>query len=94
MKEEKYSIIRGDRSGVFFGIVEERKGREAKIAKARQIWYWEGARTILQIAKDGINGQSKVTVEAESVVLTDAIEIVPCSDEATEAIKGLPQWKI
>jgi len=94
MKEEKYSIIRGDRSGVFFGIVEERKGREAKILKVRQIWYWDGARTILQIAKDGINKNSKVTVEAKSIILTDVIEIVPCSGKATEAIKGLQEWKI
>lgn len=94
MDEKKgYSIIRADRSGVFFGKVASLKGRTAKILKARQIFYWTKANTCLQIAKDGIGADSRVTVEVEELTLSDAIEVIPCTEKAEKIIEALPEWK-
>ena len=41
-------IVRGDRSGLFFGELVSRKGREVKLKDCRRLWYWEGAATISQ----------------------------------------------
>lgn len=35
----KYVIVRGDRSGVFAGILSDRDGREVKLNDCRRIWY-------------------------------------------------------
>ena len=93
MEEKSYSIIRCDRSGVFFGKVESLKGQTAVIKDARQIWYWEDAASVMQIAKDGVGGGSKVTVCAD-IVVTDAIQIIPCSEKAKACLRGFKEWKI
>lgn len=49
----KKVIVRGDRSGVFFGTLVEREGQEVKLEKCRRIWYWDGAASISQLAKEG-----------------------------------------
>ena len=45
MKHENknYVIVRGDRSGVFFGELKERSGQEVELRNARKLWYWDGA---------------------------------------------------
>ena len=93
MEEKSYSIIRCDRSGVFFGQVESLKGQTAKIKNARQIWYWEGAASVMQIAQDGVGNRSKVTVSAD-IVVTDAIQVIPCSKKAESCLRGFKEWKI
>lgn len=52
MKNKKV-IIRGERSGIFFGTIVERNGREVKLSNCRRLWYWSGAASISQLAVDG-----------------------------------------
>ena len=49
----KKVIVRGDRSGVFFGTLAERSGREVKLTGCRRLWYWDGAASLSQLAVDG-----------------------------------------
>lgn len=49
----KKVIVRGDRSGVFFGTLRERNGQEVVLADCRRLWYWDGAASISQLAVDG-----------------------------------------
>ena len=44
--KDLYYIVRGDRSGVFFGKIEERNGQEVKMKEVRRLWYWDGACSI------------------------------------------------
>ncbi len=95
MKESEksaYSIIRCDRSGVFFGKVVSLKGQTAKIEGARQIWSWNGANNVMDIAEKGLDKErSRITVSAD-ITVTDAIQIVPCSAEAEACLRGVPEW--
>ena len=43
-------LFRCDRSGVFYGELVERNGREAKIKNARKIFYWQGAACLEQLS--------------------------------------------
>lgn len=89
-------IVRGDRSGVFFGTLAEKDGREVMLTNCRRLWYWDGAASISQLAVDGTAEPKKCnfTVTVESIVVLDAIEIIPCADKAIESIEGVPVWKI
>lgn len=89
-------IVRGDRSGVFFGILAEKDGKEVKLTNCRRLWFWCGAASISQIAKDGVKKQDKCkfTVTVNSIVILDAIEIIPCTDKAIRNIEEVPVWKI
>lgn len=95
MENQKY-IIRCDRSGVFYGEVAKREGREVTIRNARQLWYWEGANTLLQLAAEGVEKPRgcKFTVTVAEIMVLDAIEIIPCTDKAVQIIEAVPEWTV
>lgn len=91
----KKVIIRGDRSGVEFGILVAYKGNEVTLHNARRIWYWDGAATLSQLAKDGTTKPKncKFTVYIDSITILDAVEIIPCTDKAIKSIERVEEWK-
>ena len=91
----KKVIVRGDRSGVFFGELAERKGSEVKMENCRRLWYWSGAASISQLAAEGVKNpqQCKFTLAVSELEIIDAIEIIPCSETAITSIEGVPVWK-
>lgn len=91
----KYCIVRGDRSGVFAGEVEEREGQNVIIRNCRRLWYWVGACSISELAVNGTArpNDCKFTVTVDEIELTDVIEIIPCTKEAEESIKDVGIWR-
>ena len=96
MENKQRYIIRGDRSGVFFGEVAELGGHEVLIRNCRRLWYWSGAASLSQLAKEGVKhpNSCKFTVTVDEMILLDAIELIPCTDAACDSIDGVPVWKI
>lgn len=92
----KYVIVRGDRSGVFAGTLESQEGREVVLSSVRRLWRWYGATECLQIASEGVKKpkECRFTMEAASIKLLDAIEVIPASAEAESIIKAVPAWKM
>lgn len=92
---DQYYIVRGDRSGVFFGQVAARNGQEVELRNVRKIWYWDGACAVEQLAVDGVENPSecKLTVVVPEMVVTDAIQIIPCSDGAAKILSEVKVWK-
>lgn len=91
----KYYIVRGDRSGVFFGRINYQDGKEVQMTNARCIWYWSGAASIVELAQNGVKypDKCKFTVAVEEITITDAIEIIPCTDKSTAIIKAVKEWQ-
>ena len=96
MNNKKYYIIRCDRSGVFFGQIEHRDGQEVTINNCRRLWYWAGAASLSQLAKEGVKRQKecKFTVTVDELIVLDAIELIPCTEEAIMSINGVEEWKV
>lgn len=87
-------IIRADRSGVFFGELASRNGREVELKDARRIWCWYGATTLSQVANSGLDQKkSRVCEPVKSILILDAIEVIPCTEKAIANIEGAPEWK-
>jgi hypothetical protein len=88
-------IIRGDRSGVFFGILREKNGQEIVLDNCRRLWYWSGAASLTQLAAEGVkNPQAcKFTMRIDSITILDAIEILLCTPQAVENIESVNEWK-
>ena len=95
MDNQKY-IIRGDRSGVFYGEILSRNGAEVEIRNCRRLWYWSGAASLSQLALEGVTRprDCKFTVTVPLLVILDAIELIPCSEAACASIDGVPVWKM
>ena len=91
---QKY-IVRCDRSGVFFGEIEKREGREVTMRNVRCLWYWSGAASLLQMATEGVSRPSecKFTVSVDELTVLDAIEILPCTEMAVRSIEGGAEWR-
>lgn len=91
---EKKVIVRGDRSGVFFGTLVNRNGREVKLANCRRLWYWDGAASIHQLAIDGSKApnECKFTMQVQEIEILDAIEIIPCTDNAIKNLENIKVW--
>ena len=91
----KRVIVRGDRSGVFFGTLVAKEGKEVKLEDCRRLWYWDGAASISQIAVDGVSKPENCnfTVPVSEIIITDAIEIILCSDKSIKCIEGVAVWK-
>lgn len=82
-------IIRTYSAGVHFGYLVSREGKEVTLSKARRIWRWYGANTINEIATTGLNSNmSRVSTPVEEIVLTEAIEVVTCTETAVASIEA------
>ena len=94
--EGKYVIVRGDRSGVFAGVLKSQEGQKVVLSECRRLWYWDGAASISQLARDGVKRPRgcKFTVTVNEIAILDAIEIIPTTAEAEGCIKAVPEWKM
>ena len=85
----KYVIVRTYSAGVFAGILKARDGKEVILNNSRRIWYWDGAASLSQLA---ISGTSKPeNCKFPEVIahheLTEAIEIIECTDKGRASIE-------
>ena len=92
----KYVVVRGRDSGVFAGTLAEKEGQEVCLLQCRRLWYWAGGASISQIAVEGVNKPSecKFTVTKDEIIITDVIEIIPCTNEAEKIIKEVAVWSV
>ena len=90
----KKCIVRGNRSGVFYGEIVDRKGQEVELKNCRRLWYWDGANSLSDVALIGTTkpGNCKFTAEVEKLTIVDLIEFIPCTEKATKVIEGVKEW--
>ena len=88
-------VVRTYSAGVFLGKLVERNGKEVVLSDARRLWYWEGAASLSQLANEGVKKPEKCKFPAPvaSVLLTEAIEIIPAREAAIASIAAVKEWK-
>lgn len=88
-------MVRTYSAGVFFGMIESRDGKEVTMSNARRIWYWSGAASLSQLATEGTSDPKncKFPASVPSVLLTEAIEIIPATEAAIASIAAVPVWR-
>jgi hypothetical protein len=83
----KFVVVRTYSAGVHFGTVAEHDGKEVRLTDARRIWNWYGANTLHEVATNGVDvARSRVSEPVPSILLTEAIEIIECSERGKTAI--------
>lgn len=94
-KEQKY-IVRSVEAGVFYGYITEKDGCEVTMKHARCLWYWCGAASLNQLAEEGAKypRECKFTMPVEEVLITNACEILACSEQAINCMDGVEVWKV
>jgi hypothetical protein len=91
----EYVIIRCINAGVHAGYLKSRNGKEVVLLNSRRIWFWKGAASLSELAMSGPAQpkECKFTVPVNEITLTEAIEIIPCSQKGKESIEGVWLWK-
>jgi len=92
---KKYVVIRTYSAGVHVGYLESHDGKEVKLLQSRRIWKWSGACSLSQIAMEGVKKPEdcNFSMPVSEIILTEAIEIIPCTEIAMKNIQGVPEWK-
>lgn len=95
VKGMKYCIVRTYSAGVFAGYLGKRDGQEGTVYNARRIWQWQGAASLSQLAVDGTSkpNECKFPCEVAEVLLTQIIEIIPCTEKARLSIASVKVWQ-
>jgi hypothetical protein len=91
-----YKIVRTYSAGVFAGYIESRNGQEVVMTNARRLWYWSGAASLSQLAKDGVKKplECKFPAEVSRVELLQVIEILDCTEASRKSIAGVKVWEM
>ena len=85
----KYVVVRTYSAGVHIGVLASQEGKEVTLTDARRLWYWTGAFTLSAVSQDGVGKDSKISVTVPEIAVTEAIEIIPCSDAAEKQLRGI-----
>lgn len=89
----KFCIVRTYSAGVHAGTVKTEDGKHIVLENARRIWFWRGAFTLSTIALNGVGEGSKLPAAVPEITLTEAIEIIPCTQAAQDNITNFPVHK-
>lgn len=87
----KKVLVRAYEAGVYFGTLVEKNGNEVTLQNVRNIWRWEGASCLSQIANDGIKG-GKVSPVVSEMVILNVCQIIPLSQNAIANLEGQKVW--
>lgn len=93
---DNYVIVRTYSAGVFAGVLKERNGKEGVMLHSRRLWYWDGAASLSQLSVDGVSKPENCKFPCEiqgEHILTEIIEVIPCTKKAQESIKSVPVWE-
>jgi len=92
----KKVIIRTQNAGVHFGTLVEKEGREVVLSDARRLWLWKTANkgiSLSEVANAGLLSSASKTCSPVPLLWLEAIEIIPCSAEASKNIEGQDEYR-
>ena len=91
-------VIRSDRAGIFYGDLEKFDPATSVVTmcNCRRIWYWSGARSLSQIAQEGVKHPKKshITVSVDKMLIMGVVEVLYCTEKAIKNLNAVPVWKI
>jgi hypothetical protein len=87
-------IVRGDRSGVFYGTLVSEQGQTVELTSCRHVWYWSGAANTAEMALSGVSkpNDCKIIAPVSRLRVLDAIEIIDCTPVAIASMDAVPSW--
>ena len=88
-------IARSYDAGVFYGVLADFDGNVARLTRVRQLWYWSGAASLMQLANEGVKNPDncKFTVPVSEVVISRVCEILPTTETAQQIIEAVREWR-
>lgn len=92
---ERLVMVRTYSAGVHFGTLKYKNGKEIILYNAHRVFYWSNACSLSQLAMEASGGQNennKISMAVNEILLTEAIEIIPITNEVFKSLIGTI-WK-
>ena len=93
-KPGDYVVVRCRDAGVHAGYFVSRSGRDVALRQSRRLWDWavpKGKSDFLSgVATDGVDPAGCIFGCPITVTLTEACEVIQCTDAARESIEAVP----
>lgn len=90
----QYVVVRTYSAGVHAGFLKrlDEQTQTVELVQARRIYRWDGAFTLSALAKEGPlkPATSMFSVEVDSIILLEAIEVIPTTNRAQKKIREVP----
>ncbi len=97
----KYVLVRTRDAGVHIGILRQCNGIAVLLAgdnaetgqckdndgSPRRLWRWRGANTLHEVSQLGVKQGSRISDPVPVILLTQAIEVIPCSLQARRILE-------
>ncbi len=78
----EFVLVRTYSAGVHMGELVEAAGTAVTLKNARRLYEWTQAFTLSEASQNGVGEQSRISEPVPSILLTQAIEVIPCSPKA------------
>lgn len=82
----QFVLVRTYSAGVHVGTLKECAGTAVLLLNARRLWRWSGANTLNEVSQDGVADNSRISESVPEILLTQAIEVIPCSEKAKKSL--------
>lgn len=94
--KDKYVLVRGDKSGVFMGRVQELEKTTIHLNDCYRIWAWSGAASLSELAIEGVANPKdcKIPKPTNNHMVLDVIEVIEVSSKALASIKAVKPWAL
>ena len=79
-----FVIVRTYSAGVHMGTLAECNGTNVLLKDARRLFRWGGAFTLHEASVNGVSEDSRISQPVESILLTQAIEVIPCTEKSAK----------
>jgi hypothetical protein len=87
----EFVVVRTYSAGVHMGILKECAGTAVVLADARRLHRWRGANTLNEVSQSGVGAGSRISEPVPLILLTQAVEIIPCSAKARKVLE-VSRW--
>jgi hypothetical protein len=91
----EYVLVRTYSAGVHIGKLKDRDKDTVLLVDTKRIWYWDGACSLSQLAKEGSKNidNCKISVTLDENLIDSSIEIIKVSEGVRQQIYGAKEWK-
>jgi hypothetical protein len=88
-----YVVIRSRDAGCHAGYLKKDNETSVELVNSRRLWNWNGAKTLSELAMNGVSGNCKFGVELPYIKIVNHCELIHATVTAEDSIKGVPIWK-
>jgi hypothetical protein len=84
----EFVLVRTHTAGVHCGVLKASCGTAVELTDARRVWRWRGANSLHELSQKGAAKEyTRISEAVPRILLTQAIEVIPCSAEAEKDLR-------